>query len=89
MFRSQIRPKPPRLLKPLWITYQPRSPPIVAERRSTAHLCTKILDFRGFDSSIILVSRGGILMSTGNLLESLGQAILVGMILVGKGLMHS
>ena len=30
---------------------------------TTANLCTKILDFRGFDSSIILILRGGILMS--------------------------
>ena len=30
---------------------------------STANLCTKIVDFRGYDSSIILILRGGILMS--------------------------
>ena len=30
---------------------------------STANLRTKILDFRGFDSSIILILRGGNLMS--------------------------
>ena len=30
-----------------------------------ANLCTKILDFRGFDSNIILILRGGILMSIG------------------------
>ena len=35
----------------------------------TASLRTKILDFRGFDSSIILILRCGILMSTGNLPE--------------------
>ena len=37
----------------------------------TVDLRTKILDFRGFDSSRILVLRGGILMSTGNFPESL------------------
>ena len=45
---------------------------------------TKILDFRGFDSSIILISRGGILMSPGDFPESLSQAILVGIILVRR-----
>ena len=44
----------------------------------TANLRTKILDFRGFDSSRILILRGGILMSIGSLPESLSQAILVG-----------
>ena len=44
----------------------------------TANLRTKILDFRGFDSSIILILRGGILMSMGNSLESLSQAISAG-----------
>ena len=38
---------------------------------STANLRTKILDFRGFDSSIILRLRGGILMSIGSFPESL------------------
>ena len=45
---------------------------------------TNIMDFRGFDSSIILILRGGILMSTGSFSESLSQAILVGIMLVGK-----
>ena len=31
--------------------------------RRTANLRTKILHFRGFDSSVILILRGGILMS--------------------------
>ena len=39
---------------------------------------TRILDFRGFDSSIILVLRVGLLMSTGNFPEVSGQGILVG-----------
>ena len=43
----------------------------------TANLRTKILDFRGFDSSIILISMGGILRPTGNFPEVLSQAILV------------
>ena len=50
----------------------------------TVNLRTKILDFRGFDSSIISMLRGGILMPTGNFPESLSQAILVGIILVGR-----
>ena len=50
----------------------------------TANLPTKILDFRGFESSIISISRGGIIMSTGDFPESLSQAILVGIVLVGR-----
>ena len=49
-----------------------------------ANLCTKILDFRGFDSSMILILRGGLLMSIGNSLEILSQPILVGILLVGR-----
>ena len=49
----------------------------------TANLRTD-MDFRGFDSSIILILRGGILMSNGDFLESLSQAILVGILLVGR-----
>ena len=45
---------------------------------STANLCTKILDFRGFGSSRILILRGGALMSKRNSPESLSQRILVG-----------
>ena len=48
----------------------------------TANLRTKILDFGGLDSSIIVNSRGGILMSIGDFPESLSQAILAGIILV-------
>ena len=50
----------------------------------TANLCTKILDFRGSDSSRISISRDGIIMSIGDLPESLSQAIIVGIILVGR-----
>ena len=53
---------------------------------STANLRTKILDFRGLDSSRILSLRGGISRPIGNFRESLSQAIfvLVGVILVGR-----
>ena len=50
----------------------------------TANLCTNIMDFRGFDSSIILILRGGVLMSIGDFSGSLSQAILVGIMLVGR-----
>ena len=52
--------------------------------RRTANLRTNIMDFRGFDSSIILMLRGGIPWPMGNFLQSLSQAILVGIILVGR-----
>ena len=45
-------------------------------------LPTNIVDFRGFDSSIILILRGGILTCIGNIPESLSQAMLVGVMLV-------
>ena len=48
------------------------------------NLRTKILDFRGFDSSVILMFSGGSIMSIGNVPESLSQAIFVGIILVGR-----
>ena len=51
---------------------------------STANLRTNIMDFRGIDSSIILIVRGRILMSIGDFPESLSQAILVGIMLVGR-----
>ena len=67
----------------------PNSPPpgascISLPGLATANLRTKILDVRGSDSSRILSVRGGILMSIGNLPESLSQAILAGIILVGR-----
>ena len=49
----------------------------------TPNLPTNIVDFRGLDSSIMLIQRGGILMSIGNLPESLSRAMLVGTMLVG------
>ena len=44
--------------------------------QSTANLRTKILDFRGLDSSRIVNSRVGIPRPIGNFLKSLSQAIL-------------
>ena len=49
-------------------------------RLHAANLPTKILDFRGSDSSIILISRGVILMSKGDFRECLNGAILAGII---------
>ena len=45
---------------------------------------TNIVDFRGFDSSIILIIRGGIPRPLGDIPESLSQAMLVGNMLVGR-----
>ena len=45
---------------------------------------TKIMDFRVADSSIISILRGGIPMSMGDFPDSLSQAILVGIMLVGR-----
>ena len=42
------------------------------------------MDFRGFDSSINLILRGGILMSIGDFLEDFSQAILLGIMLAGR-----
>ena len=50
----------------------------------TPNLRTKILDFRGFDSSRILIVRGGIPRPIGNFTESMSQAILVWIVLVGR-----
>ena len=57
---------------------------VVARKGCTANLRTKILDFRGLDSSRILILRSGILMSIGHFPEVLSQRILVGTILVGR-----
>ena len=48
----------------------------------TANLRTKILDFRGFDSSRLFILRGGIVMLIGDFPESLSQQLLVGIIFV-------
>ena len=50
----------------------------------TANIRTNIMDFRGFDSSRILKLRGGIPRAIGDFPESLSQAILVGIMLVGR-----
>ena len=50
----------------------------------TANLPTNIVDFRGFDSSVILIERGATLMSIGDFPEILSQAMLVGTMLVGR-----
>ena len=42
------------------------------------NLPTNIVDFGVFDSSVILIERGGILMSIGDFPENLSQAMLVG-----------
>ena len=49
----------------------------------TPNLPTTIVDFRGFDSSIMLILRGGIPRPIGNFPEGLTQAMLVGIMLVG------
>ena len=61
-----------------------RGPHLSRGGRCAANLRTKIRDFRGFDSSIILKLRGGILRSIGDLTEVSSQRILVGIILVGR-----
>ena len=58
----------------------------------TANPRTNIVDFRGFDSNIILTSRGGILRPIGDFTESLSQAMLVGCNVsreVGRSMLHS
>ena len=47
-------------------------------------LRTNIMDFRGFDSSIISFLRGGIPRPIGDFQESWSQATLVGIMLVGR-----
>ena len=44
---------------------------------------TNIVGFRGLDSSVILIVRGGVPRPIGNFPESLSQAMLVGTMLVG------
>ena len=71
---------------------RPRGPsrPWVHGSGDAPNLPTKVLDIRGLDSSRILMLRGGILSSIGDLPESLSQAILVGRLLVGRlGVAHA
>ena len=62
----------------------PRERPAAYILRTTANLRTKIPDFRGLDSSRILIVRGGIPRPLDNFPELLSQRILVGTILVGR-----
>ena len=50
---------------------------------TTPNLRTNIMDFRRFDSNIILILRGGIPRPIGNFPENLSQGILAGIILAG------
>ena len=50
----------------------------------TPNLPTNIVHFRGFDPNTILVLRGEIRRPIGDLPESLTQAMLVGIMLVGR-----
>ena len=49
-----------------------------------ANVCAKIVDFRGFDSSRVLMLKVGILMFIGDLPETSSQRIVAGIILVGR-----
>ena len=66
------------------LEHEVRAPAFYGNPSAAANLRTKILDFRGFDSSIILILRGDILMSMGNFLDMLSQGILAGITLVGR-----
>ena len=55
----------------------------------TPNLPTNIVGFRGLDSSIILIVRGGIPRPTRKFPESLSQAMLVGIMLVGRLGVHT
>ena len=50
---------------------------------TTPNLPTTIVDFRGFDSSIILSLRGEIPRPIGDFPENLSRAMLVGIMFVG------
>ena len=50
----------------------------------TANLPTQILHFRGFASNMVMILRGGIIMSMGDFPESSSQGILVWIISVGR-----
>ena len=58
--------------------------PEISYSGSTSNVPTKMLDFRRFDSSIILISRGGIPRPVGDFPESLTRAMLVGTMLIGR-----
>ena len=63
---------------------EPASAMTVAPVSAAANLRTKILEFRGFDSSLILSLRAGIPRPIGIFPEILSQRILVGRFLVGR-----
>ena len=63
----------------IYIYIQCESPPLI-----TANLPTSIAGFRGFDSRVILILRGGILRYIGDFPECLSQAMLAGIMLVGR-----
>ena len=63
---------------------QSRCPRVFRGGVFAAKIRTKIMDFRGLDSSITLIQRVGIPRPTGNFPENLSQAILVGIILKGR-----
>ena len=50
----------------------------------TLNLLTNIVDFGGFASIIMLTLRGGIRICIGDFAESVSQAIVVGIMLVGR-----
>ena len=55
-----------------------------AAGRAAPNLPANIMDFRGFYSTLILILRCGIPRPIGNFPECLSQAILVGIMLVGR-----
>ena len=63
---------------------EPISRPASAGRYDTPNLPINIVGFRGFDSSIILIERIGIPRPIGNFPEGSSQAMLAGIMLVGR-----
>ena len=61
----------------IYLYYISKTRDLDGETDRTANLRTTILDFRGFDSGIILILRGEIPGPTGKLPESLGQRIFI------------
>ena len=63
-----------------------RKAEVLAERMAlrSARDLTETLDFGGFDSSMISMSRGGIPISVGSLPEVLSRRVLAGTILAGR-----
>ena len=62
----------------------PPNAPGSSQKSSTANLRTNIMDFRGFDSSAIINFRGELPRHVGVFPEIMSQAILAGIILVGR-----